>query len=101
MASVLGSVGLGAVFDNLEFIPVTDIQSGCSPLTRSQLSPAPETGIRNFQILSSETLTPGRFRSVYQMLNAAAETNASQVKEKYQAKGKGPPWNPSAGMEIR
>jgi hypothetical protein len=81
-------------------IPVIVSHSGFSPGTRSQLSIAPTTGIINFQRLSSDTLTPGRCKSLYhnEKANAAIKLNHNKISQ-YSA-GKGP-LEPSSGIEKR
>ena len=63
-------------------IPKTDSQSGDSSARIIQLSNAPETGIRNFQILSSETFTDGLRSNVFQMEMAAADKKLNQPNAK-------------------
>lgn len=71
-------------------IPISDGASGFSSAISNQLKAAPETGIRNFQTLRRETFTPGRFKIVFQMVNAAADKKLSQANAYQYFGGKGP-----------
>ena len=81
-------------------IPETEITSGDSLGSMIQLKNAPETGIRNFQIFSSETLTDGRRSSVFQIEIAAADKKLSQARATKYSGGKTFLGNPSKGKEI-
>ncbi len=62
----------------MQSMPTTGHRLGPSSGSSSQLSSAPQTGIRNFHRLSSETRTPGLRSKTNQMEKAAAERKASQ-----------------------
>lgn len=78
-----------------------DKKSGFSPLIIIQLSAAPDTGIRNFQKFSIETLIPGRCNNEYQMVIAAADKKLSQASAYQYFGGNGPGFMPSIGIENR
>ena len=60
-------------------IPASENASGDSSGRMSQLSIAPETGMRNFQIFRFDTFTPGRRSNVFQMVIAAADKKLSHA----------------------
>ena len=76
-------------------------QSGVSFGKIAQPKIAPETGIRNFQKLSSDTLTPGLRSKVVQIVIAAADKKLSQPRATKYSPGKGFWGMPSNGIEIR
>ncbi len=82
-------------------IPEMDTHSGDSSGIISQLKIAPETGIKNFQVLSSDTFTPGRCKSVNQMAKAAADKKLNQLKATKYVTGGFRSENPSVGIDIR
>jgi len=61
----------------INIIPETETASGDSSGRIIQLKTAPDTGIRNFQILSSDTFIFGRRSKVFQMVIAAADKKLS------------------------
>lgn len=63
----------------MKTMPETEIKSGDSSGRIIQLRKAPETGIKNFHILSSETLTAGLRSKVFQIVMAAADKKLNQV----------------------
>jgi len=81
-------------------IPETETISGDSFGRIIQLSTAPETGIKNFQILSSETFTVGRRSNVFQIEIAAAERKLSQANATKYSGGKTLSGIPSSGSET-
>ena len=62
-------------------IPAICTITGDSSGRINQLSRAPNTGIRNFQIFNPDTFTPGRFSKMNQILNAAADIKLSQPRD--------------------
>jgi hypothetical protein len=56
--------------------------SGFSAGINAQLNHAPSTGIRNFHVFSTDTLTVGLESKVYQMVMAAADKNDSHPSER-------------------
>ena len=85
----------------ISIIPKTETTSADSFGRIIQLRTAPATGIKNFQILSSETLTPGRRNNVFQMEMAAADKKLSQASETKYSGGNDHSENPSMGIEIK
>ena len=81
-------------------MPARLIQSGFSSLRSSQLKTAPKTGIKNFQKFSSETLTPGFFRSTNHIEKADADRKESQSKLRTNGKWAGQRGTPSTNKEI-
>lgn len=61
-------------------MPDIEIQSGDSSGIMIQLNAAPATGIKNFQVFNTETLTPGRCNKPNQMVKAAADKKLNQPK---------------------
>lgn len=65
----------------MQAIPVRGQRLGDSPGRSNQLSRAPQTGIKNFHKLSSDTFTPGRRRSLNQMEKADADRKDSHERD--------------------
>lgn len=59
--------------DAIIIMPIIEIRSGCSFSISIQLKIAPETGIKNFQMLRIDTFTFGRFSKANQIEIAAAD----------------------------
>jgi hypothetical protein len=75
--------------------------SGCSSGISIQLSIAPEQGVMNFHRLSSDTLTPGRCKSLNQIEKADAAIKLNQNNATQYSPGNGPFGFPSTGIEMR
>ena len=63
-------------------IPTMVSNWGYSPGSKSQLSTAPKSGIKNFQRFRSETTIPGLFNKVIQMDMATDDNKLSQASDK-------------------
>ncbi len=74
--------------DAINIIPETETTSGDSSGRINQLRIAPETGIKNFQMLSSDTFTLGRPSKVFQIVIAAADKKLNQPKATKYSRGK-------------
>ena len=85
----------------IRIIPETETISADSFGRIIQLKIAPATGIRNFQTLSSETLTSGRRKSVFQMEIEAADKKLSHASATKYSGGKDCLGNPSNGSEMK
>lgn len=86
--------------DAIKTIPEMETQSGDSSGRIIQLKIAPETGIRNFHILSSDTFTVGLRSNVFQMVMAAADKKLNQARAIKYSAGKSRVGNPSIGKEM-